>query len=112
MSDRMKTLPMTEIAEYCRRWKIQELAIFGSALRDDFEAESDVDVMVTFHENATWGLLDHIRMQQDLEAIVQRDVDLVTRRAVEQSRNPLLRREILSTATVVFREPDAAYETR
>jgi uncharacterized protein len=112
MSSRLKTLPMTEIAEYCRRWKIRELAIFGSALRDDFEAESDVDVMVTFHKDATWSLLDHIQMQQSLEAIVRRDVDLVTRRAVEQSRNPLLRHEILSTATVVFREPDIAYATR
>jgi predicted nucleotidyltransferase len=76
-------LPMDKIAEFCRRWKIQEMAVFGSALRADFSPESDIDVIVAFDDTAEWSLLDHIRMQQELQAILQRDVDLVTRRAIE-----------------------------
>jgi hypothetical protein len=95
-------LPMDEIAEFCRRWKIREMAVFGSVLRADFDAKSDIDVIVTFDDDAEWSLLDHIRMQQELQAILQRDVDLVTRRAVERSQNWIRRKEILSTAYVIY----------
>lgn len=57
---------------------------------------------MTFDDDAEWNLLDHIRMQQELQAIFQRDVDLVTRRAVERSRNWIRRKEILSTASIIF----------
>ena len=50
-----------EISEFCRRWQISELALFGSVLRDDFGPESDLDVLVTFFPGANWGLLDHYR---------------------------------------------------
>lgn len=95
-------LPMNEIAQFCRRWQIQELAVFGSALRPDFNSESDIDFIVNFEENADWSLLDHVRMQQELQTILGRDVDLVTKRAVEKSQNWLRRKEILSTASVIF----------
>jgi len=95
-------LPQAEISEFCRRWRIAELALFGSALRSDFGPESDLDVLVTFAADADWGLLDHHRMKEELEALLEREVDLLTRRAVEQSRNWLRRREILSTAQVVY----------
>ena len=45
-------IPSDKIADYCRRWKITELALFGSALRDDFDPESDIDVLVTFDRDA------------------------------------------------------------
>lgn len=102
MSEFMRTLPMAEIAEFCRRWRVQELALFGSALRDDFHPDSDVDILVTFNTDAEWGLLDHVRMQQELQALLHRDVDLITRRAVEYSPNWLLRNEILRTARPLF----------
>ena len=51
------------IAEFCMRWKITELALFGSALRPDFQHGSDVDLLVTFSDDANWSLLDHIAMQ-------------------------------------------------
>jgi hypothetical protein len=98
----VEMLPMDEIAEFCRRWKIREMAVFGSVLRADFDAKSDIDVIVTFDDDAEWSLLDHIRMQQELQAILQRDVDLVTRRAVERSQNWIRRKEILSTAYVIY----------
>lgn len=102
MNDLVETFPTTEIAKFCQRWKIRELAVFGSALRTDFKPESDIDIIVTFDDNADWSLLDHIRMQQELEALLQRDVDLVTKRAVEKSQNWVYRKEILNTASVIF----------
>lgn len=105
-------LPMDEITRFCQRWKIQELAVFGSVLREDFDSASDIDVIVTFDQDAGWSLLDHIRMQQELGAIFQRKVDLVTKHGVERSQNWIRRKEILSTALVIFSEGRAAYATR
>lgn len=112
MNDLRAILPKPEITEFCQRWKIQELAVFGSALRPDFNSESDIDVIVTFDDDADWSLLDHIRMQQELQALLKRDVDLVTKRAVEKSRNWVRRKEILNTAAVVFPEYKVAHGTR
>jgi predicted nucleotidyltransferase len=100
---------MTEIANFCQRWKIQELALFGSVLRDDFNPNSDVDVLVTFTSDADWGLLDHAKMQQELQALLHRNVDLITKRAIERSPNWLRRNEILKTAQILFSERKAIY---
>jgi predicted nucleotidyltransferase len=87
-----------KIAAFCQRWKIAELAVFGSALRDDFRPDSDVDVLVTFASDAQWGLLDHVRMEDELSQIIGRKVDLVSRRAIEQSPTWIIRKSILGTA--------------
>jgi predicted nucleotidyltransferase len=87
-----------KIAAFCQRWRIAELAVFGSALRDDFRPDSDVDVLVTFVPDAQWGLLDHVRMEDELSQIIGRKVDLVSRRAIEQSPNWIIRKSILGTA--------------
>jgi uncharacterized protein len=87
-----------KIADFCRRWKISELALFGSVLRDDFRPDSDVDVLVTFAPGADWSLFDHVDMQEELSGILGRKVDLVSRRAIERSANWIRRRAILSTA--------------
>ena len=100
--ERADLLPQAKISDFCGRWRIAELALFGSVLRSDFGPESDLDVLVTFAADANWGLLDHHRMKEELETLLDREVDLLTRRAVEQSRNWLRRREILSTAQVVY----------
>jgi len=81
---------------FCRRWRIQELSIFGSALRADFGPESDVDVLVVFEPGARWTFQDWLQMIQELEAIFGRKVDLVERRLVEQSKNYIRRKHILS----------------
>ena len=96
------TISKTKLDEFCRRWSITELALFGSALRDDFGAGSDIDLLVTFRPDARWSLLDHTRMERELQHLVGRKVDLVTRRAVERSMNYIRRREILSTAKVLY----------
>ncbi|MCR4405945.1 MAG: nucleotidyltransferase domain-containing protein [Anaerolineae bacterium] len=112
MNDRAETFPMTEIAKFCQHWKIRELAVFGSVLRTDFKPESDIDAIVTFEDDADWSLLDHIRMQQELEILLRRKVDLVTKRAVEQSQNWIRRQEILNTAVVIFPSYMVTHETR
>ena len=91
-------IPDDALAAFCARWKVAELALFGSALRDDFGPESDVDLLVTFAPDARWSLFDHVRMQDELEVLFGREVDLLTRRAVEESHNWIRRKAILSSA--------------
>ncbi len=91
-----------ELAAFCNRWLIAELALFGSVIRDDFRDDSDIDMLVTFKPEARWSLLDHCRMDMELEEIVQRKVDTATKQGVEQSRNDIIRNEILRTAQVIY----------
>ncbi len=102
MSDLKIDLPLEALADFCRRWKITELSVFGSALRDDFGADSDIDFLAMFSPEADWSLLDHAQMEIELIDLLGREVDLLTRRAVEQSCNPMRRREILSTARTIY----------
>ncbi|NOY98758.1 MAG: nucleotidyltransferase [Chloroflexi bacterium] len=102
-------LPEKELAAFCKRWKVIEFALFGSAVRDDFSAESDIDVLVKFSSQSEWGLFDHIQMKQDLKTLFGRDVDLITQRALEQSRNDLLRAEILESAKVIYSVEEDAH---
>lgn len=91
-----------QLAEFCRKWKIVRLWLFGSVLRDDFRPTSDIDVMVQFAEDATWSLFDLSEIKLELEDLTGREVDLLTRRGVESSRNPYRRRSILEGAKVVY----------
>jgi hypothetical protein len=93
---------MGNIADYCARWKISEFAVFGSALRDDFGPDSDIDVLVTFSPDARWTLFDHVRMQDELASLLGRNVDLVSKRGIERSANYLRRKEILNSAEVLY----------
>ena len=101
MGKKVFEIPSDKIADYCRRWKITELALFGSALREDFNLESDIDVLVTFERDAHWTLFDMVDMREELKEIFGRDVDLVSRRGIESSQNYLRRKEILSSAKVI-----------
>lgn len=87
------------IADFCRRWKVTEFALFGSAIRDDFRPDSDVDVLVTFEADAPWSLWDLSRMRAELERIFDREVDLVEKKAL---RNPFRRQAILSNQRVIY----------
>jgi predicted nucleotidyltransferase len=102
MAEAAFVLPQDEIADFCQRWQVTELALFGSALRDDFGPDSDVDVLVSFAPDAHWGLFALVQMQDELEAILGREVDLVSRRAVEQSENYIRRKAILRGLEVVY----------
>lgn len=94
--------PTERIRDFCRRWKIEELALFGSALREDFGPESDLDLLVRFAPGAGWSLIDHARMEEELEEILGRRVDLVTRAAIEESPNWVIRKAIFTSARTVY----------
>ena len=91
-----------KIAEFCRRWKITEFALFGSVLREDFRPDSDVDVLVTFAPDVRYSLFDLVRIQDELKQIFGREVDLVERKAVEKSENYIRRKHILSSVEPVY----------
>jgi hypothetical protein len=97
-------LPMDAIEAFCQKWQIIEFALFGSVLRDDFRPESDIDVLVTFAPEYQRSLSDAIAMQEDIEALFGRKVDLVNRESIERSRNYIRRREILNSARVIYED--------
>lgn len=103
--DRMMTrvhVDTGQITTFCRRWKIAELALFGSVLREDFRPDSDVDVLVSFSPEACHTLFDLVRMQDELKQMLGRNVHIVSRSGIEASRNYLRKHEILNSAQVVY----------
>ena len=96
------SIPSQAIASFCREHGIKGLAIFGSALREDFGPESDIDVLVEFEPDRIPGLLGVAGMEIELSEIFDRGVDLVTHAAVQESRNYIRRRSILESAEVVY----------
>lgn len=91
-----------KLSEFCQRRQISELALFGSVLRDDFHANSDIDMLITFQPDAKVSLLDLVDMQYELEDLCHRKVDLLTKKSVETSANWIRRKEILTTARVIY----------
>jgi len=95
-------LPREEIAEFCKKWNINEFSFFGSVLTDNFRPDSDIDVLVTFEEDARHTLFDLVHMQDELKQIFGRDVDIVSRRGIESSRNHIRRDAILNSAEAIY----------
>jgi predicted nucleotidyltransferase len=95
-------LPYDALADYCQRWKITKLEVFGSVLRDDFGPESDVDFLVTFDPTERLSLFDLVDAKEELAVIVGRPVDLVERGPIEQSRNWMRRKMILGSAQTIY----------
>ena len=91
-----------QMAAFCERWQVLELALFGSVIRDDFGPGSDVDVLVSFEEEARHTLFDMDQMEAELSGIFGRKIDLVSRRGVEASLNRLRRNAILESAEVIY----------
>ena len=91
------TIDSDAIAAFCERNHIRWLAVFGSALRDDFGPESDVDVLIEFEPGKTPGYR-FITMQSELSELLHRDVDLLTR----NSLNARIKSKVLSEAEVIY----------
>ncbi len=89
---------------FCHEWGIIELALFGSVLRDDFHADSDIDLLVRFRDDVDYSLFDLVRMGDQLEEIFGRDVDIIDRKALEQSANSIRRNTIFDSAEVIYAE--------
>src|SRR3954447_24966999 len=91
-------IPEPDLRNLCRRYSVKELALFGSALRDDFRPDSDVDFLVEFEPDAPIGFLAFGRMQQELEALVERPVDLVPKLGLK----PLIRDAVLADREIIY----------
>lgn len=92
-------VPKDELSRLCQRWQIEKLALFGSVLRDDFRADSDIDVLVEFAPNCTPGFIKLYQIEEELSALFDhRDIDLVTFKAL----NHRLRDRILDSAEVCY----------
>jgi uncharacterized protein len=91
-----------QIADFCRRWGIGELALFGSVLRDDFGSESDVDVLYRMLPGRSYDFLGYFDMKDELEKMFGRPVDFVERKVIEESPNWVRRKAILSTAETIY----------
>ena len=101
-SSTCRSWPTETLRDFCRRWQIVELALFGSVLRDDFGPDSNVDVLVSFAEGAGHSLFELDDMESELKEIFGREVDLVTRRGIESSPNYLRRNAILGSAETIY----------
>jgi len=88
-----------QIIDFCQKWRVKEFSVFGSFLRDDFDENSDVDVLLTFFQEAHHSLFDLLEMQEELKTIFGRKVDLVEK---EGLRNPIRRKSILKNREVVY----------
>jgi Predicted nucleotidyltransferases len=96
--DRLK-VSLDAIAQFCQRWNIVEFALFGSVLRDDFRPDSDVDVLVTYEPSHRLTLSNLLSMQEEIEHLFHRSVDLVEKKQLE---NPDRRSNILKTYRVIY----------
>lgn len=90
------------IREFCERWRIVELSLFGSVLRPDFRADSDIDVLVQFEPGHPWTVLDHLEMERELSVLLRQRVEITSRSAIEASPNWIRKREILSSAQTLY----------
>ncbi len=93
---------LSTIYEFCQKWSITELALFGSILRDDFNSESDIDFLVTFAPDKKIGMFELFKLEDELKTIVKRDIDLVFKSSVETSHNWIRKRQILKTIEVIY----------
>jgi len=97
-------LQIDKISELCNRWQISELALFGSVLRDDFHPGSDIDVLVTFAPKARKGLLTLAYIKHELERLSGREIDILTKKSLENGRNAKRCQAILESAQVLYAE--------
>ncbi|MEK7994486.1 MAG: nucleotidyltransferase domain-containing protein, partial [Planctomycetota bacterium] len=91
-------LPTAEIANLCRRYRVRELAVFGSAARGGMRAGSETDLLAEFQPDAPGGLLDYTGLILELSQLLRRKVDLVQREGLK----PLIRKAVLCEAQTIY----------
>jgi uncharacterized protein len=91
-------IPRPQLAEFCRRYQVRRLALFGSILGETFRPESDVDVLVAFEPQARVGFLTLSRMQRELSVLFGRRVDLVPMDGLK----PVIRDSVLAQVEEVY----------
>src|SRR5262245_23197084 len=91
-------LPLDRIAEICRKYRVRELSLFGSALRDDFRPDSDIDLLVDFLPNHGVGLFEYLQCQDELANLFHRRVDLIQKSGLKR----FIRSEIMQSSRVIY----------
>ena len=95
------TVPVEAVAEFCRRHDLREFALFGSVLRDDFSEQSDVDVLIEPGPDHQHKIAEFVSMQEELEAIFGRKVDLVYKHLLKK----YIREDVLRRRRVLYVSP-------
>ena len=98
MKQEPTAIPKERLAEFCRRHRIRKLSFFGSAIRDDFRPDSDIDVLVEFEPEAKVGLIRLAGIELELSELIGRKVDLNTPGFL----SPYFRDQVLATAKVQY----------
>jgi uncharacterized protein len=91
-------IDQTRLTELCRRYRVRELSVFGSAARGEMRPDSDIDLLVEFLPHAKLDLLDHAGLMLDLAQLLGRKVDLVSKNGLK----PLIRASVLAEARLVY----------
>ncbi len=91
-----------DLIQLCQEVKIIELALFGSILRDDFNSESDIDLLVTFAKDAKITFFDLDSIENQFSRLFKRPVDVVTKKAINNSHNPIRKKNILDNLKVIY----------
>ncbi len=103
MGERIRIeVPKRQIGQFCEKWRVQELSLFGSVLRGDFRPDSDVDVLVSFAPEVHWGFHHLLEMKGELESLFGRPVDLVEKRLIDESPNYIRRKHILTHLEPIY----------
>ncbi|GHT99964.1 hypothetical protein FACS1894142_7960 [Spirochaetia bacterium] len=87
-----------DIIAICKKYYINELSIFGSSIRDDFNQNSDIDILVSFN-NSNINLFDIMDLENELSKLLNREVDIVEK---ESLKNPIRKSKILSTREIIY----------
>ena len=93
------TVKDQDLLDIIRKYELSEVAVFGSVLRDDFNDESDLDLLIVFQNGKEKSLFDLIDLKSEIEMLVGRSVDIVEKEAL---KNPYRKEEILKTAKVIY----------
>lgn len=91
-------IPHDKLAEICTRYRVRELAVFGSVARGESQPDSDVDLLVLFQSDARIGLVAFARLQQELADVIGRPVDLVPKDGLK----PAIRASVLAEAQTLY----------
>jgi len=95
-------IPDKKLRLICRKYSIKELSLFGSALRSDFNPDSDLDFLVEFSKDARISLFDLVDLQEELKLLLKREVDILTKKSIEKSRNYIRKKAILENYRVIY----------
>ena len=91
-----------QLAQFCQKWGIIELSLFGSILGNKFHQGSDIDILLQFSPNSRQGLLTLAKIKHELEKMTGRVIDIAVKESIENSENEIRRQEILKTAKVIY----------